>query len=246
MLLENGLCYVTPNPCLNKPYVFSTDGSCTALCGTGYYLDVLMCRPCNVGCATCTDANACGTCGNGYTFNATSGTCYCDYTAGNHIYLEFCLFNCPVAYYKNSTTKRCEKCGFGCLVCTSESVCTSCYSPYVVNAVTNICDCTGGNKLLLTGECYTPPDLIPECTNKPYVYTTTGQCSATCSTSGFYLDNIYCRPCFTGCATCSNGDACSVCGNGFTLNLTSGVCYCASGKFLNLAGTTCNFFCTEA
>ena len=67
--------------------MYSTNGSCTDVCAGGFYTDLVnsMCRPCNVGCTTCSDNSACGSCNMGYSLNSSSGDCYCDFTAGNYI-----------------------------------------------------------------------------------------------------------------------------------------------------------------
>lgn len=77
-MLNTGLCYVPyVNPCNGKPYIVTTTGACTDACADGFYLDSIYCRLCNVGCATCSNGNACGSCTNGYSFNTTNGICFC-------------------------------------------------------------------------------------------------------------------------------------------------------------------------
>ena len=53
----------------------------TATCEDGYYSgyirDVALCIPCNVGCTTCSNGNAYGSCSNGFDFNFGNGRCYC-------------------------------------------------------------------------------------------------------------------------------------------------------------------------
>lgn len=118
--LSDGTCYLNPDPCVNKPYMFSTDGSCTDSCGTGFYLDNLnsMCRPCNTGCTTCTDFTACVTCGSGFTLNGLTGECYCDHDSGKYLDTIYCTVLCSEGKYKDDTTKRCEVCPKYCKVCS--------------------------------------------------------------------------------------------------------------------------------
>lgn len=58
ILLLNGTCMNEPlrDPCEGKPYKFTTNGTCTADCGDGFYTNSTnFCFPCTPGCAVCTD-----------------------------------------------------------------------------------------------------------------------------------------------------------------------------------------------
>lgn len=50
-----------------------------------------------------------------------------------------------------------------------------------------------------------------------------------------------CKPCNVGCSTCTNGNACGTCTDGFEMNLSTGVCECPSGMFID--DTVCRFNC---
>ena len=116
---------------------------------------------------------------------------------------SICAFGCGVGKFGNSLTGYCDDCSIGCMVCSSKTTCSACYSSYKV--VNNKCDCVTGI-MLSDGTCYLNPD---PCNGKPYMYSTDGSCTSTCAI-GFYLDspNNMCRPCNTGCSSCTDFTAC--------------------------------------
>lgn len=185
ILLISGICYIPySNPCDSKPLVWTINGTCTDNCGNGFYKDASLCKPCFYGCSTCIDggANACMSCTNGYELNSLNGLCFCP--VGKFISGSFCVSgtSCGEAQYANATSGRCEKCDFGCQVCSNGQTCTTCYAPYIIDVTTIKCKCPGLSVLLLTGDCYSSPD---PCAAKPLIYTDTGLCTASCAT-GYY------------------------------------------------------------
>lgn len=70
VLLANGNCYMDPDPCDGKPYIYFDTGICTATCKDGTYLSNSLCYTCGVGCTTCTTSADCVSCTPWFTLNA--------------------------------------------------------------------------------------------------------------------------------------------------------------------------------
>ncbi len=95
VMLSNGTCSLTPaiaDPCYYKPYRYITNYTCTAQCGSGFYLDnsTFFCEPCQSGCASCSSSliSSCTLCATGWVFSATVLKCVC--APGYYLYNSNC------------------------------------------------------------------------------------------------------------------------------------------------------------
>ena len=81
LLLGTGACQspTIGSQCAGKPYIWMTNGTCTAQCGTGFYLDITSneCWQCSPQCTQCTDAKTCLTCSNGFALSLQTFACVC-------------------------------------------------------------------------------------------------------------------------------------------------------------------------
>jgi proprotein convertase subtilisin/kexin type 5 len=92
------------------------DGTCTCASGTFFSVSsngVRYCQQCPANCNSCSNALTCNVCQTNYVLSA-SNTCIC-----------------PVKFFVNPSG-NCVPCKIGCDVCTSNTTCTKCTSPLVV------------------------------------------------------------------------------------------------------------------
>jgi proprotein convertase subtilisin/kexin type 5 len=237
-MLQDGSCLNIPSiPCAGKPYYFITNGTCTASCGPGFFVDSnSICQLCPMGCSVCSSSSSCLTCLNGFTLNTTAQACVCQsnfftYSSNcNPICLQYCSGTCPDGSFGNTTSKICVACGFGCKLCTSLTTCTLCESQYQNNNGT--CGCSSGYVLLSNGTCMLNPIALDPCYFNPYIWITNGSCTNNCG-KGFYLDSttMFCRLCGDGCSNCTGPTVCTVCYTGYVFSQASQTCVCAPNYY---------------
>ncbi len=193
-------------------------------CPYGQYLEGTRCiRFCNIGLVY--QNGLCYTnCVSGHVDNGNGG-CILRNAALNCVVGQFlldgnCVSSCPVTFFGNPTSGRCESCASNCNQCSSASVCRTCALPYVVNSQ-GVCILSNATlcpalRFELNGNC------VSECPMSFFANSATGKC----------------ENCPANCNTCSNSQVCTSCVSTHILN-SNGSCSprppttttCASGIF---------------
>ncbi|CAG9317981.1 unnamed protein product [Blepharisma stoltei] len=204
--MENSICYACQPPCktcINSTFCSSclgsnmtlADGICSCPanstfsladgvchCIIGYFLDQSqVCQSCFLGCATCNDSS-CLSCMDPGAMTIQNGVCSCRFP-GAHFNSTTNKCDCPVGMFRNGS--ECFSCSDGCLSCTSETECLSCFEPrefdYPYTLISGSCECLYNNSF------------------------SDGSNGCSCS-EGYYLtqDKLQCLDCPDGCLTCSS------------------------------------------
>lgn len=101
--------------CKEEFFKTLVDGKCNIDCPEGYYKNILIqtCEKCDVlDCKACSDSKSgCTTCKDGFYFISSENRCAKD---------------CPVGFYTNQLTMKCEKCSSNCQICSSQAQCQKC------------------------------------------------------------------------------------------------------------------------
>jgi len=191
------------------------------------------CSPCDSHCATCqvTNQNYCLTCKENMTLNSGSCACISEYTW-------------------NGTT--CDHCSPMCLICTSATICSSCKSNTIFQALA--CSCSPGfypdlaaNECVYCDQtcatCQGPgPTQCTSCKAHTVLLTSTpGECMCA---PGFYRDGCSgtCLPCDSSCRTCNypGSSNCLDCYLLASLNPSpTGECVCDSGTVTGSLPSNC-------
>ena len=217
--------------CLTCPtgtYYFSVDKTCLSTCPPGYYANGLS-NPNNL-CVQCYQNNppsspdgTCLTCNGPYSNNCLS--------CGNFQYLDSttgkCVNTCPIGYYANPTTNKCEKCYEAPYSWTTNQSCYTCTG-------TTSRDCTS-------------------CLPGTFLYQEDQTCLYTCPDGWWsYLPTRTCKICYQydaayptvfTCATCTAGTAndCLTCNSPYFWDSTTGTCVqtCPDGYWGDSGSKTC-------
>lgn len=227
--------------CENKG---TTSSQCkTLICDADKYPENHECKSCSGAisdCATCDSPKTCSGCQTGY--DLVDGKCQ--------------LHDCGAGKYLDMSDGQCYSCSNGCKSCTGPDDCTECENAY--NLESGYCvskTCEEGMYLNSeTGECLSCPATCttcatvmtssetPQCTSCAEGYKL-DEATATCvelnCSAAEYVEGNECKSCsdaLPGCVECSNGNTCTVCANGFTLQ--NGQCVgvdCAAGTYLNMS-----------
>ena len=227
--------------CENKG---TTSSQCkTLICDADKYPENHECKSCSGAisdCATCDNPRTCSGCQTGY--DLVDGKCQ--------------LHDCGAGKYLDMSDGQCYSCSNGCKSCTGPDDCTECENAY--NLESGYCvskTCEEGMYLNSeTGECLSCPATCttcatvmtssetPQCTSCAEGYKL-DEATATCvelnCSAAEYVEGNECKSCsdaLPGCVECSNGNTCTVCANGFTLQ--NGQCVgvdCAAGTYLNMS-----------
>lgn len=124
--------------CVCLSYLFFLDGGCYNPCPIGYYANSTLktCELCPKISPTCSARNVALTCLDNGEFNVQPylGVCYCK---ANYLQFEtyftdnpHCVADCGAGFYKNDTTKQCEKCHETCAECEQYLPCKKCHASY--------------------------------------------------------------------------------------------------------------------
>ena len=227
--------------CENKG---TTSSQCkTLICDADKYPENHECKSCSGAisdCATCDNPRTCSGCQTGY--DLVDGKCQ--------------LHDCGAGKYLDMSDGQCYSCSNGCKSCTGPDDCTECENAY--NLESGYCvskTCEEGMYLNSeTGECLSCPATCttcatvmtssetPQCTSCAEGYKL-DEATATCvelnCSAAEYVEGNECKSCsdaLPGCVECSNGNTCTVCANGFTLQ--NGQCVgvdCGAGTYLNMS-----------
>ena len=227
--------------CENKG---TTSSQCkTLICDADKYPENHECKSCSGAisdCATCDSPRTCSGCQIGY--DLVDGKCQ--------------LHDCGAGKYLDMSDGQCYSCSNGCKSCTGPDDCTECENAY--NLESGYCvskTCEEGMYLNSeTGECLSCPATCttcatvmtsqetPQCTSCAEGYKL-DEATATCvelnCSAAEYVEGNECKSCsdaLPGCVECSNGNTCTVCANGFTLQ--NGQCVgvdCGAGTYLNMS-----------
>ena len=210
---------------------------CASKCPDGTYEDGNTCRPCDVSCQTCENADTCKTCQGGH-FVGSSGKCEvcedkCEECSGSAdkctsckssfkpLYeqegssiISDCVENCGDKQYAKGDA--CYRCDESCKTCTGSEACETCEDQQFINS--------GGKCEACDPKCASCSVTATACTLcaagfKP-VYDENSaitDCVASCP-DGTYDDGEACRPCDSKCKTCnSEASKCTVCADGFKI-----------------------------
>ncbi len=217
---------------------YSTDpGSASA--AVPYYPAALATSCVNNGGFWDSSANACQTCGAGYTYNATLNTC-AKCSSGSYLLATNNCTSCPAGQTYDATTNTCQSCSSGsydpatndCTSCpagqtydSTTQTCQSCPAGQTYNPTTNQCEiCSSGSYVSSTGTC-------SSCPGGQTWNSSTNQCES-CA-SGTY--NSGTNTCWGSCTTGTwNGtnDRCETCAGGYAYDATlvaGGECYKCGG-----------------
>lgn len=162
-------------------FLFNATNTCYAQCPLNYYNNPIItpnnyyCTQCTDGCLNCTGPtlSSCTTCKN----LTNSTTPYF-----KHPTLSVCNNSCPVGYFGNATSNKCDSCQTGCINCTSNaSYCFACESAggndYFKTKMTNSCVLICPNGYYGNSSDYTCHTCI--------YYTIEGSCVFTCPSNTF-------------------------------------------------------------
>ena len=200
--MSGNTCYT----CNTKPTnaYYTTSGSCSWTCNSGYYSDGAFCvsntQTCGTGqywagstCVSCytkpsnsyyTTTNSCNwTCDSGY--SRSGDTCISNYNNNYN--------NCGAGqYYSNGTCYSCGTAPYNGYYSTSNSCTVTCYSGYYYNSSTNTCVSNYNNNYnntCGTGQYWSGSSCY-SCGTAPVngYYATSNSCTVTCY-SGYYYNS---------------------------------------------------------
>jgi hypothetical protein len=196
--------------CKDQFFQVLTEGQCKIDCPEGYYKNLVTqtCEKCEVSdCKTCSDSKTvCTNCKEGFYFIPSENRCAKD---------------CPVGFYTNTITMKCEPCSSNCHICSSEAQCQKCDTlnflyegrcvpdcptNFYKNSESRSCNkCEDENclKCLTKDKCVSckPPLIlsgnicVSSCSNKTYTNTLTNEC----------------KDCPQYCEKCESSEKCITC-----------------------------------
>ena len=192
--------------CKGKLFLDQTN-NCTDECKPGFVEVKGKCLKCSgENCLKCksTDTSQCETCECGF------------------LYQGKCIEKCPDFTYSSGT--RCIDCEKNCKVCTSNTECSGCKSPFLLFKKTCLSQCPEGyHESPKKGECVACPNFektkicdkeIPlrviECRNGYYLDKV---CVEKCSNGTFANNKKVCVSCGEDCVKCESEKSCKKCGN---------------------------------
>lgn len=150
---------------------------------------------------------------------------------------DYCVKSCEPGTYFDIRSSSCLNCGAGCKVCTSSSVCTTCYDPRL-SPVGGACQktCPNGASFAGDGDCVC---------NFGWLHNSV--CVSTCP-DGFYpTTSKTCSQCSFPCLTCSgSANNCLNCIAGYTFDPQTNSCTtkndCPYGQIKDRSGN-CRRIC---
>lgn len=170
--------------CVSGTYLYnSSTPSCSSTCPTNLYPNNLTqtCTGCTSPCTFC----------SGFASNCTSCT------SGLLLQSGQCVSNCSVGYFPFGSS--CVPCNSTCTACTSQSICLSCSSPYVLSGTTCVTSCPSSTPIVNSANkcsACTDPSCV-NCSSINYCYQCfypklffQGACLTTCPTN-FAADTNY-------------------------------------------------------
>ena len=199
-------------------YYSPVDNSCVTTCPDGYYpkdseYPDNQCEKCyqynpptNLGgtCTTCSgpDSNQCLSCNSTQFFDSTTSTC---------------VNSCPVGYWGNSSSSKCELCYQAPSETDPSQSCETCTGP----ESTNCASCSSGS-------FYHPPN---------------NSCLLNCPSVGYWEDSSsnQCKPCYEYTAASSTNNTCVTCSGSNSDNCLS----CNSTTFLDSTTNRCVNICPD-
>jgi hypothetical protein len=185
-------------------------------CPEGYGLISQTCQKCQVkNCKTCRSLTTCSEC---ISENFLFGDKTCDFT-------------CPLNYFKNPTTKKCEKCGNLCEECSDNKTCLKCVKTNVLLDKICVSKCPDGYVNINqkcekcgTENCklclQTDPMICQLCITS--LFLNNNKCVKVCPEYTFNKNSV-CTSCPKFCQKCLNETVCTRC-ESLRVLLTDGSC----------------------
>jgi hypothetical protein len=209
--------------CINT-YILYENTCIPPPCPEGYTLMNQTCQKCNVAnCKTCPNILSCSQC-----------------ILGNFLFgFKICDSSCPLYYFKNTVSGKCEKCGIYCGSCLDNKTCLKCDTNYYLLNNSCVKNCPLGYSRIddtciqcATDKCQTcasNPAICDKCISPLLVYNNT--CLRTCPEYSFNKSGI-CTSCSPFCRVCSNANLCLKCESPRLLQLDSscGSDFCPDGQ----------------
>ncbi|EDV26519.1 uncharacterized protein TRIADDRAFT_54612 [Trichoplax adhaerens] len=200
--------------CINQ-YLILKAGKClpNGNCSGNMYFNGSNCSKCHSDCEACFDDDriSCLRCREDKYLNPVSA---------------ICEQYCPLGYFADNATRRCQQCHYSCLSCSNASVCTQCRPGFYNSSGNCITKCASGeyfnNK---TASCQLCGNNCKECninsktciTCKSGNYKYDGICLSACPTQT-YASNGNCKACPSGCLECKADMTCTKCKNNYKLS----------------------------
>jgi len=205
--------------------------TCVACSLGSFPTSTTVCTACPTLCTSCTSLTVCQTCVNNLIPNPS--LCGCDNTVGSYLnILTNTCVSCSQTFPQCATctssgtlacatcingtyllSGACYTCPFSCTSCTSNTVCNTCITGYVLSYnVTNMCGCP----YCTTCAYYN----VTNCAVCDYTNVTNAFC-LTCDI-GYYLVNGTCYQCPLQCATCTSAAVCQTCNTPFIPSTPAG------------------------
>ncbi|XP_078711101.1 uncharacterized protein LOC144931064 [Lampetra fluviatilis] len=200
------------------------------------------CRPCHSSCAECDGSE---------NFNCTA--CLVD-RAGKQRFLHkrHCRVACPLGFFAEWSSHRCQDCADNCQVCSSQDFCTRCQAPYHVvrGACEEVQTCEAGQVLDPdTDDCIdcglgcagcapSDPEKCDQCL--PGYFLLRARCHRTCPQEMYGdLHTGQCANCGTSCLECVDAETCRTCPHGHLHLREHCVTRCPPKMFVNGSARRC-------
>ncbi|CAD8173047.1 unnamed protein product [Paramecium pentaurelia] len=207
-------CVTCPNNQILS-LVTSKYGTCQTTCSVGMYNDNGICLNCNDFCQECTSYSSCTICKSNF----------------YHLNQQLCVIQCPLGYYQNIDTYKCDQCDSNCYECIYPNICIN----YIQNCATNQFlyqnTCINCHWTCLT--CDGPTEY--DCTSCGYIhpeyrYSYYRQCLLSCPKSD---DAHKCQLCPENCEMCNSNQECISCFIGYYLLFNTCVTSCEQRYYAN-------------
>lgn len=214
------------------------NNTCIESCPFGYYSSEGICFACLSPCSSCESTqDFCLSCKDPSLYlDIVKGKCNSTCISPSYFFNQTCVSSCPDSYYSNEY-RNCLKCSEGCEVCNELSNCLQCSHSFYTKGT--YCASSCGSKFYPIDSnmtCGTCNEECQECIGKEIENCTVcsggklvyvdmngvGKCLSSCP-DGTYQNSTMCKNCKSTCKTCSSGEICNSCKQGFFMR-NSGNC----------------------
>lgn len=193
-------------------------------CPDGYTLVNQTCQKCNVAnCRLCPNILVCSQC-----------------VLGNFLFGDkTCDSSCPLFFFKNTVTGRCERCGANCGSCLNSQTCLKCDNNFFLLNNSCVQNCPEGfariNDTCIRCAtdrcrvCNSNPAICDRCISPSFVHN--NNCVRTCPEFTFNQNGM-CNSCSPFCRSCTNSTMCLRCESPRLLQLdgSCGSDFCPDGQ----------------
>jgi proprotein convertase subtilisin/kexin type 5 len=188
-----------------------TDAQTCTICEDGWYLKGGLCLACDSNCSCCTDINTCTGCQAGLYFRTEVND--------KGITIKYCAA-CPDGFFK--VNNDCFPCNLNCVTCSELCSCTKYKDGYFGVEPDQLCPVGLG----LCAEC-ADGTTCTKCKSGyiAKIVSSVKTCIEKCDMDGYFLnvDSKECVPCQTNCKLCLSSVKCMSCQPGYALS-ASGTC----------------------